>query len=153
MQTIEELLRSKKIKVTPQRMAVYAVLKQTKEHPNVEMIYKKLKPDYPAISLATVYKTVDMLKRIGLIQELNVGDGSLRFDANAQPHAHIYCKGCGKVTDIDNFSFAQLQNQQTWEDIAAETGFQVSAVQLYFYGLCSHCRRKNSPADTAPDTQ
>ena len=57
MQTIEELLRTKKIKVTPQRMAVYAVLKQTKEHPNVEMIYKKLKPNYPAISLATVYKT------------------------------------------------------------------------------------------------
>lgn len=153
MQTIEELLRSKKIKVTPQRMAVYAVLKQTKEHPNVEMIYKKLKPDYPAISLATVYKTVDILKKIGLIQELNVGDGSLRFDANAQPHAHVYCKNCGKVTDVDNFSFEQLQDQQIMADITAETGFHVSTVQLYFYGLCAHCRHKDSPGDITTDTQ
>jgi Fur family peroxide stress response transcriptional regulator len=153
MQTIEELLRAKKIKVTPQRMAVYAVLKQTKEHPNVETIYKKLKPDYPAISLATVYKTVDILQKNGLIQELNVGDGSLRFDANTRLHAHVYCKSCGRVADVENFSFEQLQNQQIRENIAAETGFHVSAVQLYFYGLCSHCRQKGSPAATAPDTQ
>jgi Fur family peroxide stress response transcriptional regulator len=79
MQSIEEALRRKRIKVTPQRMAVYAILKQTKIHPNVEMIYQKLKPDYPAMSLATVYKTVDILKRVGLIQELNIGEGGLLF--------------------------------------------------------------------------
>ncbi|MGI6307821.1 MAG: Fur family transcriptional regulator [Dethiobacteria bacterium] len=149
MQTIEELLRSKKIKVTPQRMAVYAVLKQTKEHPNVEMIYKKLKPDYPAISLATVYKTVDILKKIGLIQELNIGDGSLRFDSNTNPHAHVYCKNCGKVTDVENVSFEQLQDQLLMKNVMEETGFDVSSIQLYFYGLCFHCQNKSK--NTASD--
>ena len=69
MRTIEEILRAEKIKVTPQRMAVYSILKKTDAHPNVEMSYQKLIPDYPAMSLATVYKTVDILKKVGLIQE------------------------------------------------------------------------------------
>lgn len=142
MQTIEELLRTKKIKVTPQRMAVYAVLKQTKEHPNVEMIYKKLKPNYPAISLATVYKTVDILKKVGLIQELNIGEGGLRYDSVTAPHAHVYCKKCGKVADVENISLEQLQDRLPIKNVTEETGFHVSAMQLYFYGLCPYCNNQ-----------
>lgn len=144
MLSIEELLRAKKIKVTPQRMAVYAVLQQTKEHPNVEMIHKKLKPSFPAISLATVYKTVDILKRVGLIQELSFGEGGLRYDSVTTPHAHLYCKKCGKVVDVECISPEQLQDLLPMENVAEETGFHVSAMQLYFYGLCLYCNNKES---------
>lgn len=142
MQTIEGILRTKKIKVTPQRMAVYAVLQQAKEHPNVEMIYKKLKPSYPAISLATVYKTVDILKKAGLIQELSFGEGGLRYDFVTIPHAHIYCKNCGKVADVKKVSLEQLLDQLLIEDVVKETGFHVSAMQLNFYGLCPFCNEQ-----------
>jgi len=143
MQTIEEILRKKKIKVTPQRMAVYSILKNTKHHPNVEMIYQTLKPNYPAMSLATVYKTVDVLKRVGLIQELNVGEGGLRYDATTSPHSHIYCEKCGRVEDINEMSLEKFQDQEIKDRIKKETGFKVFSVQVYFYGECPECMSQN----------
>lgn len=142
MQTIEETLRAKKIKVTPQRMAVYTILKETKEHPNVEMIYQKLKPNYPAMSLATVYKTVDILKRVGLVQELNVGEGGLRYDATTKPHSHTYCENCSKVDDVENLPLKQFQSKELFHKVSEESGFKVSNAQLYFYGNCSDCQNK-----------
>ena len=143
MQTIEETLRAKKIKITPQRMAVYAILKDTRSHPSVERIYQKLKPNYPAMSLATVYKTVDVLKRVGLIQELNIGNGGLRYDADINPHSHIYCEGCGRIDDLQQSCFAgDLIGRNLLGKINEETGFEVTSVQLYFYGFCPQCKEK-----------
>lgn len=139
MQAIEEMLREKRIKVTPQRMAVYAVLRETRRHPNVEMIYQKLKPSYPAMSLATVYKTVDILNKVGLIQELNVGEGGLRYDATIKPHPHVYCEKCGQVNDVENFSMEEFQNDSLIEKMQNESGYKLSSVQLYFYGKCPNC--------------
>ncbi len=145
MHTIEEILRAKKIKVTPQRMAVYSILKDTKAHPSVEKIYQQLKPNYPAMSLATVYKTVDVLKKVGLIQELNVGDGGLRYDADIKPHSHAYCKICGRLEDLEHVSFLdELNNDYLLNKIKEETGFEVFSSQLYFYGICPQCRESSS---------
>ncbi len=143
MQAIEEMLREKRIKVTPQRMAVYAVLRETRRHPNVEMIYQKLKPTYPAMSLATVYKTVDVLNKVGLIQELNVGEGGLRYDATIKPHPHVYCEKCGKVADVEGFSMDNLHEESLLKKIQEETGYNLSSVQLYFYGKCPECNIVN----------
>lgn len=140
MQAIEEMLREKRIKVTPQRMAVYAVLRETKKHPNVEMIYQQLKPSYPAMSLATVYKTVDVLNKVGLIQELNVGEGGLRYDAMITPHPHVYCEKCGQVDDVEKFSMKDFQDDSLIEQMQKETGYELSSVQLYFYGNCPNCK-------------
>ena len=139
MQAIEEMLRVKRIKVTPQRMAVHAISRETRKHPNVEMIYQKLKPSYPAMSLATVYKTVDVLNKVGLLQELNVGEGGLRYDAIIKPHPHIYCEKCGKVDDVEQFSLEYFHNDSVMQYVQKETGYALSSVQLYFYGKCPNC--------------
>lgn len=145
MQTIEEILRAKKIKVTPQRMAVYSILKDTKSHPSVEKIYQRLKPNYPAMSLATVYKTVDILKKVGLIQELNIGDGGLRYDADTSPHSHVYCEGCGRVDDLEQDYLVDLFNGKDLLDtINEKTDFEIYSIQLYFYGLCPQCKKNSS---------
>ena len=140
MQAIEEMLREKRIKVTPQRMAVYAVLRETRRHPNVEMIYQKLKPNYPAMSLATVYKTVDVLNKVGLIQELNVGEGGLRYDAMIKPHPHVYCEKCSQVNDVEDFSMEDFQDESLIKQMQDATGYELSSVQLYFYGKCPQCK-------------
>ena len=70
MKETAQMLREKGLKVTPQRIAVYNMLCHTVEHPNAEMIYKTLEPDHPTMSLATVYKTLDAFKHLGLVQEL-----------------------------------------------------------------------------------
>jgi len=143
MQTIEEILRAKKIKVTPQRMAVYGVLKESKAHPNVEMIYQKLKPDFPAMSLATVYKTVDVLKKVALVQELNVGEGGLRYDAATVPHSHVYCEECGRLDDLENYSLEDIHSDALIGKVKQETGFDILTVQLYFHGTCRECSARN----------
>ena len=68
---ITELLRGNGFKVTPQRLAVYEVLANTKEHPNAEMIFSSLQATYPTMSLATFYKTIDILHEICLVKILN----------------------------------------------------------------------------------
>ncbi|NLC11339.1 MAG: transcriptional repressor [Firmicutes bacterium] len=140
MKNIEQVLRSKKIKVTPQRMAVYSVLKNSTNHPNVDMIYKKLKPEYPAMSLATIYKTVEVLKQVGLIQELNTGEGSIRYDANTSNHPHIACIECGRVDDIHDVNIPPCGGELKTE-IEEKTGYTVQKQQLYFFGICPDCHK------------
>ena len=140
MQNIEEILRAKKIKVTPQRMAVFSVLQNSVSHPTVDKIYKKLKPEYPAMSLATVYKTVEVLKQVGLLQELNTGEGSLRYDANINNHPHITCCVCGKVDDVDAVNIPYEESIK--KEIEDKTGYAIDKHQLYFFGKCPHCQKE-----------
>ena len=98
---VTDLLRDKGFKATPQRLAIYEALASTTEHPNADMLYQKLTPKYPTMSLATVYKTLDILCTVGLAQELNVGEDAFRYDANTSNHPHVRCTVCGR-TDVTN---------------------------------------------------
>jgi Ferric uptake regulator family. len=88
------------------------------------------------MSLATVYKTLDLLSHIGLIQELNVGEDSFRYDANVEPHPHIICLKCKKVEDVENHFTEELK-----EIISKKTNYKVVSQQLYFYGYCPECSK------------
>ncbi len=132
---VTALLRERGFKVTPQRLAVYNVLSHTTAHPNAEMLYRKLQPYYPTMSLATVYKTLSILCEVGLAQELNVSEDAFRYDANTQPHPHVRCTCCGRVDDIMDLSTDSLETQA-----ASETGYQIEAHQYYFFGVCPSCQ-------------
>jgi Fur family peroxide stress response transcriptional regulator len=129
-------LKEKGYKVTPQRIAVYDILKNTKEHPSVDMLYSKLQPLYPTMSLATVYKSLEVFKELGLVQELNVGEDKFRYDANVNQHPHITCVACGKVEDVDNEMLFDLIEQ-----VADKTGYKLINQQLYFFGYCPDCKK------------
>lgn len=137
-QELSKVLRDNGCKVTPQRLAIYDMLAHTVEHPNVETIYNTLKPEYPAMSLATVYKSVDVLSKLKVIQTLNVGEDSYRYDANVDTHPHMQCVKCGKVVDVPpvDMKFAVQGIEKT-------TGFEVTGQQLYFYGVCPNCKTKH----------
>lgn len=137
MVDVVKVLKEKGYKVTPQRIAVYDVLKNTKAHPTVEVIYNKLQPMYPTMSLATVYKSLEMFKDLDLVQELNVGEDKFRYDANVKPHPHITCVACGRVDDVDNEMFFNLSEQ-----VSSKTGYQITGQKLYFYGHCPECKDK-----------
>lgn len=136
MQGVTKKLRDNGFKVTPQRLAVYEVLRGTSEHPNAEMLYSMLQPSYPTMSLATVYKTMDILSEIGLVQILNVGEDSYRYDANTHSHPHVRCICCGRVDDVfdvDDHDFMEL--------IGRKSFYKLTGRQLYFYGHCPECQR------------
>ena len=135
MENITSIFREKKLKLTPQRLAVYKYLMSTNEHPSEEIIYKALQPEYPTMSLATVYKALKTLVEVKLVQEINVGEGNFRYDANSHEHAHIQCINCSKVTDLENISFTTLN--RTAEECSE---YKVLSNRIFFYGLCKDCQ-------------
>jgi Fur family peroxide stress response transcriptional regulator len=136
---IIQALRSKGYKATPQRIAVCRTALNTKEHPNVEKVYNEVKKTYPTVSLATVYKTLHILKENQLIQELNMPQGETRFDPNTTPHVNLVCKKCGKIQD---FSHIDLKTHIT--NVIADTKFCADTVRVDVYGLCERCAKKHS---------
>ncbi|WDC84137.1 Fur family transcriptional regulator [Caloramator sp. mosi_1] len=135
MDNLATLFKEKNLKLTPQRYAIYKFLKSTKSHPSAEMIYEALRPDFPTMSLATVYKTVKTLIELGLVQELNVGEDNFRFDANVANHPHIVCTKCGRVDDIEDAVFEHLNSE-----VENYTNYKVNTHKLYFYGICPKCQ-------------
>ena len=132
-----QLLRGKGLKVTPQRIAVYNMLLGTTEHPNAEMIYKTLESTHPTMSLATVYKTLDFFKQLGLVQELNVGESSSRYDAAVHCHPHTVCRRCGKVEDLHRDALTEVAKK-----LVPDLEFAVECEQLILYGICKACQEK-----------
>ncbi|MBP2637430.1 MAG: perR [Firmicutes bacterium] len=132
---VTSLLRDKGFKVTPQRLAIYSALAATKAHPSAEMIYNELQPLYPTMSLATVYKTIEILKTLELVQVLNVGEDSFRYDADTSNHPHIRCMGCGRVDDLYGVDSSEFIDQ-----VAAMTKYSLQGQQFYFYGMCPQCQ-------------
>ena len=134
MDTITKTFKEKKLKLTPQRIAVYKYLQSTCDHPSAEVIYKSLQEDYPTMSLATVYKALKTLAEVELINEFNVGEGNFRYDANLSDHAHIQCVNCSKVEDFTGIDLNALDREA--ENLS---NFKILNRKLYFYGLCSKC--------------
>jgi len=137
MKETAQILREKGLKVTPQRIAVYNMLINTTEHPNAEMIYKTLEPTNPTMSLATVYKTLDFFKQLGLVQELNVGEGRSRYDAVVDWHPHTVCTSCGTVGDLHMDALKNVSRK-----LAPELDFEVEMEQLILNDKCTNCRQK-----------
>ncbi len=130
------LLRERGFKVTPQRLAVYNALAHTTAHPSAETLYRELLADYPTMSLATVYKSLNIFCTVGIAQELNVGEDSFRYDANVKAHPHIRCKHCGRVDDVKT-----LPTERFSQQVMDETGYQLTGQQYYFYGVCPKCQQ------------
>lgn len=131
---IAELLRSNGYKVTPQRLAVYDAIDHNMTHPNAESIYQQLQPQYPSMSLATVYKTMEIFAKIGVVKILQCGEDAHRYDYNTSQHAHIRCVKCNRVLDVD------IDEGQLAQQAEAQTGFSVSGVSLSFLSVCKDCQ-------------
>lgn len=135
MEQLAALLKSKQLKVTPQRLAIFGVLYNTVEHPSAETIYRALQATHPTMSLATVYKTLDTLKKADLIQELNVGEDSFRYDANIDSHPHMICTQCHQVSDLHTDVLNDIMTRAQ-----AVTDFEIETEKIFFYGKCSSCK-------------
>lgn len=138
MKTMSQLLKNKKLKVTPQRLAIYNMLYNTDQHPTAEIIYKTLEEQYPTMSLATVYKTLDALESAGLVQELNVGQGGSRYDACVDMHFHLVCDRCNNVIDLKDAPLVE----EIRREVAKRIDFKVRSGQICFFGVCGDCTEK-----------
>ena len=101
---LQEMIAKLKIhnfRLTPQRLAILKILAASKDHPNVERTYEQVKKTFPATSLATIYKTISLLKEVNEVLEIRFSESS-RFDGNKPyPHPHVICLKCKKILDPD----------------------------------------------------
>lgn len=134
MENLIKFLKESNCKITPQRIAIYNILKESNDHPNAEAIYRKLEPAYPTISLATIYKSLELFDQLGLIQVINIGENSFRYDCKAFSHPHLICSICHKVEDLNVDYFKDLT-----EKVESTTQYKISKQQLSFYGVCPEC--------------
>ena len=135
MDHIASIFKEKKLKLTPQRLAVYNYLINTTSHPSADVIYTDIHIQYPTMSLATVYKALKTLVEVGLIQEINVGEGNFRYDGNSCPHPHLQCLGCGKVNDFKDLTLDNLNSLAE-----NHTDYKIISNKVYFYGYCTNCQ-------------
>ncbi len=119
------------------RDAIYNAIRSTKTHPSAEWIYKKLKPEYPDLSLGTVYRNISRFKDDGSIITVGVVNGQERYDGNTVPHTHFICDVCGRVIDIDGASDPVADTSAL-----IENGFDIRRFELTFYGKCPLCKFK-----------
>lgn len=131
-------LRERGHRLTPQRMAVLKVLIGSHEHPSVEQIHARVKAGFPMTSLATTYKTLAVLKQMGEILEINLGNDGSRYDGgNPSPHPHVLCLECGSIVDVDVVGLSDLPRE-----VAHRTGYQIVSHRLDFFGVCPRCQEK-----------
>lgn len=139
MDVLTQKLREKGLKVTPQRLSIYGMLMNTKEHPSAETIYEQIKIRMPSISFNTVYKTLGSLEESGLIKKLVVEENHYRFDADTSPHAHILCVQCNKLEDVPGEYGEKAKAMR--EEFSQKYGRKLFGEELYFFGHCLACAK------------
>jgi len=129
-------LKDHDFRITPQRLAVLKLLAASDKHPSVERIYDTVRAQFPTTSIATIYKTVALLKQENEVLEISFPDGSNRYDGNKPyPHPHLICTRCKKIIDPDLSSLEDLA-----KEVTEETGFQITTHRVDFFGLCRECQ-------------
>jgi len=137
LESIISNLRLRECRITPQRVAILKVFLSSDEHPSVERVYEQVRVDFPTTSLATVYKTVALLKQMGEILEIGFADGRNRYDGlKPYPHPHLICTRCKRIMDPEVTLLEQLKSE-----VERTSGYRVVSHQLEFFGICPACQK------------
>jgi Fe2+ or Zn2+ uptake regulation protein len=133
-QSIKKVMKSKGLRITPQRFAVYANLLSRCDHPTVEQILEDINQEIPISSKASVYSALSVLRSCGLVQEVLLEEGVTRFDANVKPHHHFICESCGQIQDLDWQMFNDIPKNLFDHDL------QVKTYEVIVKGTCKNCQ-------------
>lgn len=137
MKKIMDEFKALELKLTPQRLAILGlILDKPGRHPSAEEIFSKVKEDYPSISLATVYNTLDVLTKKGRLVEITIDSKKKHYESNLDPHHHIVCTCCGKIGDVWD---EELIKKLPVSDVG---DFEVRGWHINFSGICKDCRDK-----------
>ena len=130
------------LKVTPQRMAIYRELIDSKAHPTVDAMFQTVKKEFPNISYDTVSRTLLTFADIGIVDLVEVYGGAKRFDPNVTTHHHLHCVSCGEILDFHNDQYNNL-------DIPDESrqGFTIFTSRVVLKGICEPC---SNPGNVSP---
>lgn len=141
LNTVNEKLKKKGYKFTPQRKAILEVVSESfGKHLSSEEIYDLVKIKYPEIGLATVYRTVQLLVELDVLSKLNLDDGFVRYEMNDHDgdqhhHHHLICSECGRIDEVREDLLESIE-----AEIERKYEFQIKDHKLKFFGLCKACK-------------
>lgn len=128
-------LKEKGVRITETRKAVIDFIIHSQDHPSAEMIYQALLPNFPNMSLATVYNNLKVLIDEGFVSELKVrNDTTTYFDFMGHQHLNVICEKCGRIADMD------IDLPDVGQEASEQTGYHITKSQMVVYGICPNCQ-------------
>jgi len=134
---VARILRENGYRATSQRLAIYDALRTAVSHPTVAEVHKSVVENHPTISLATVYKSLQIFTKVGLAREMALKEESTRYDLRKEAHLNLICSKCGKIED---FFCSNLKDVNA--TIESDTDFKVTGGTFEVYGICGNCRNQ-----------
>lgn len=125
------------LKITPQRVAIYRELVQSKQHPTADLMFRTIRQTFPNISFDTVNRTLQTFIEIGVADMVEGFGGAKRFDPDLGEHHHLHCTACGKIIDFEYDGYAHLDIPE-----AIAKTFTVTGRRVVLKGLCETCRQR-----------
>jgi Fur family peroxide stress response transcriptional regulator len=116
-------------------MAILRVLEGNRRHPSVEEVHREVRKDFPTMSLATVYNTLEMLRKQGEVRRLSIDPARRRYDPETSAHHHLLCTECGRIVDIHRTFDLDLGDGEG-------EGFEIMGNHVEFTGRCPECQRE-----------
>jgi Fe2+ or Zn2+ uptake regulation protein len=127
-------LRAQGYRLTPQRLAILAVLRSANGHLTPAEVYSQVARNLPGLTEATVYRTLNFLAEQGLVLVAHVGRGQLVYEYSENDHHHLICRNCGEMKEVDHKELKNL-----YDDLFEKTGYQINTVHASFFGFCPDC--------------
>ena len=130
-----EALRELGYRLTPQRMLILTALQQSNDHISAEEIHARVCANYPHVNISTIYRTLELLKNLGLVTETDLGGGRFRYHyADKGHHHHLICDRCGATIEVDESLFLPIKRT-----LLKEYGFRANISHLAIFGRCQNC--------------
>ena len=124
-------------RLTPQRMMILSAIENSDDHISAEEIHTQIVAKYPHVNISTVYRTLELLKRLGLVTETNFGEGLVRYHPQGKGHHHhLVCQECGAIIDLDESFLSPLKDA-----LLREYKFSADLRHLAIFGRCEKCRK------------
>jgi Fe2+ or Zn2+ uptake regulation protein len=136
---LTERLRERGLRVTPQRLIAYRVLRRLNRHVTAEELLTAMAERIPNVALPTVYATLDLLEELHLVRRIATVGGTAVYDPMKEPHQHMLCTRCGAIDDL-----AVNVDLSTVQAAATATGFQPAGLEVVVRGICQTCGRRSA---------
>ncbi len=134
-----EALRRAGHRITPQRVEICRALAESREHPTPQALYRQISARTPGISQATVYNTLTVLRDLGEVVEVGLGQDRTYYEPHPTPHANLICLRCGKIEDVEDPQVGTLS-----ERLALREGLSIKAAHMDIYGVCRACAAQST---------
>jgi Fur family ferric uptake transcriptional regulator len=124
-------------RLTPQRLMILSAIEESDSHISAEEIHARIVARYPNVNVSTVYRTLELLKRLGLVTETDLGEGRVKYHpAEKGHHHHLVCQECGAIIDLDESLLTPLKSA-----LLREYQFSADLKHLAILGRCLNCAR------------